>query len=295
MVTNTILHSLVIGNKVGPWICEFCDSQWPPLQERCGSCKNWKGGKRSSPATKDTKEKTVSNNKGKKRGRKSKSLTPVPGQDVNIPLVVGGALAVGDTTFSPLTVGLNANESSTGPSIGMNSYDDATIGDNTVAQETNDELIRMLDDDDANEVGDSVTSDAEDEGYDCVVSFKDVMKEVELEWLCFDANEIESGVEVDDNDAFVCEVKDNTSKFSLYGAPPGWLAPSAPDDWNPNVNINCGEPRFEDVDNHGGWSNYTFRPMFEPKGGTYICHAMPAGAVPVPINALTGKRESRWV
>ncbi len=26
MVTNTILHSLVIGNKVVPWICEFCDS-----------------------------------------------------------------------------------------------------------------------------------------------------------------------------------------------------------------------------------------------------------------------------
>jgi hypothetical protein len=133
MVTNTILHSLVIGNKVVPWICEFCDSQWPPLQKRCGSCKRWKGGKRSSSATKDTKEKTVSNDKGKKRGRKSKSLTPIPGQDVNIPLVVGGALVVGDTTFSPLTGGLNANESSTGPSIGMNSYDDATIGDNTVA------------------------------------------------------------------------------------------------------------------------------------------------------------------
>jgi hypothetical protein len=30
----------------------------------------------------------------------------------------------------------------------MNSYDDATIGDNTMAQETNDELIRMLNDDD---------------------------------------------------------------------------------------------------------------------------------------------------
>jgi hypothetical protein len=83
----------------------------------------------------------VSNNKGKKRGRKSKLLTLIPGQDVNIPLVVGGALVVGDTTFSPLTGGLNANESSTGPSIGMNSYDDATIRDNTVAQETNDELI----------------------------------------------------------------------------------------------------------------------------------------------------------
>jgi hypothetical protein len=83
----------------------------------------------------------VSNHKGKKRGRKSKSLTPIPDQDVNIPLVVSGALVVGDTLFSPLTGGLNANKSSTGPSICMNSYDDATIGDNTVAQETNDELI----------------------------------------------------------------------------------------------------------------------------------------------------------
>jgi hypothetical protein len=133
MVTNTILHSLVIGNKVVPWICEFCDSQWPPLQKRCGGCKRWKGGKRSLLANKDTKEKTVSNDKGKKRGRKSKSLTPIPGQDVNIPLVVGGALVVGDTTCSPLTRELNTNKSLTGPSIGMNSYDDATIGDNTVA------------------------------------------------------------------------------------------------------------------------------------------------------------------
>jgi hypothetical protein len=141
-----------------------------------------------------------------------------------------------------LTGGLNANKSSTGPSIGMNSYDDATIGDNTMARETNDELIRMLDDDNANEVGDGGTSDAEGEGYECVVSFKDGMKEVELEHLCFDANEIESGVEVDDNDAFVCEVKDNTSSSRLYGAPPGWSAPGAPDDWNPNVNINRGEP-----------------------------------------------------
>ncbi len=82
-------------------------------------------------------------------------------------------MIVGDTTFSPLTGGLNANKSSTGPSIGVNSYDDATIGDNTVAQETNDELIRMLNDDNANEVGDSGTSDAEGEGYECVVSFKD--------------------------------------------------------------------------------------------------------------------------
>jgi hypothetical protein len=39
----------------------------------------------------------------------------------------------------------------------VSSYDDATIGDNTVSQETNDELIRMLDDINANEHGDGGT------------------------------------------------------------------------------------------------------------------------------------------
>jgi hypothetical protein len=32
--------------------------------------------------------------------------------------------------------------------------------------------------------------------------------------------------------------------------------------------------------------------MFEPTGGKYICHAMPTGTVPVPINAVMGKREA---
>ncbi len=31
--------------------------------------------------------------------------------------------------------------------------------------------------------------------------------------------------------------------------------------------------------------------MFEPRGGKYMCHSMLAGAVPVPMNAKTGKRE----
>ncbi len=75
----------------------------------------------------------MSKEKGKKRGRKSKSLPPIPGQDLDIPLVVGGALVVGDTTLSPLTGGLNANESSLGQSTGTQSNYDATIGENTVA------------------------------------------------------------------------------------------------------------------------------------------------------------------
>jgi hypothetical protein len=84
---------------------------------------------------------------------------------------------------------------------------------------------------------------------------------------------------------------DESVQSRLYGAPPGWSALCAPDDWNLTVNRNKGEPLFQDVDNPGGWSSYSFRPMFEPRSGKYICHAMPAGAVPVPINAVTGKRE----
>jgi hypothetical protein len=187
--------------------------------------------------------------------------------------------------------GINANDSSIGPSIGMSFYDDATIGDNTMSRDTNDKLIRMLDDNDANECSDGGTSDAEGEGYKCVISFKDGMKEVELEHLCCEANEIESGVEVDDNDAFVCQVMDESVQSMLYRAPPVWSPPCGPDDWNPTINRKKGEPLFEAVDNPGCWSSYTFRPMFEPRGGKYICHAMPAGTVFVHINAVTGKRE----
>ncbi len=90
-------------------------------------------------------------------------------------------------------------------------------------------MIRILDDNDANEISDGGTSDAEGEEYKCVVSFKDVMKEVELEHLCCDANEIESGVEVDDNDRFVCEVKDESVQFMLYRALLGWSPPCGPE------------------------------------------------------------------
>jgi hypothetical protein len=43
---------------------------------------------------------------------------------------------------------------------------------------------------------------------------------VELECFFCDANEIESGVEVDDNDAIMCDTKNDISHSSLYRAPP---------------------------------------------------------------------------
>ncbi len=95
-----------------------------------------RGGKEGKELKKkDNQEPTVSKDKEKKRGRKCKMLPPPLAQEVDVPLVVGGV------SCSILT-GINANDSSVGPSIGMSSYeDDATIGDNTVARDTNDDLI----------------------------------------------------------------------------------------------------------------------------------------------------------
>jgi hypothetical protein len=120
-----------------------------------------KGGK-GAYLKKDSQEPTVSKDKEKKKGRTSKMLPPPPAQEVDVPLVVGGV------SCSPLT-GINTNDSSIGPSIGMSFYEDATTGDDTVARDTNDDLIRMLNDVDANEFGDGGTSNAE--GVDTNVCF----------------------------------------------------------------------------------------------------------------------------
>ncbi len=110
-------------------------------------------------------------------------------------------------------------------------------------------MIRVLNENDANEVGDGGTSDGEGKGYECIVSFQEGMKEADAKRLCFDTHEIEGGVDLDDLNAVMCEVKDLTSKSTLYGAPPGWSAPSPLHDWNPTFNVNRVEPLFEDVYN----------------------------------------------
>ncbi len=60
-------------------------------------------------------------------------------------------------------------------SIGVSSYDmnneNTSIGYDTAAHETNDELIKMLDESDASEVGNGGSSDAEVYGYECVLCF----------------------------------------------------------------------------------------------------------------------------
>ena len=65
----------------------------------------------------------------------------------------------------------------------------------------------------------------------------------------------------------------------------------APSDWSPKQPFyDRGEPDFEDVDNPGEWPSFCFRPKFKDHK-KYIRHALPTGAMPVPINEKTGKRE----
>ena len=68
---------------------------------------------------------------------------------------------------------------------------------------------------------------------------------------------------------------------------------SAPPDFKPKArNESKGEPFLLNIDNPGNWLEYTFRPEFakKDKGGSYTCHTLPSGAVPVPIK--DGKREA---
>ena len=72
-------------------------------------------------------------------------------------------------------------------------------------------------------------------------------------------------------------------QISPYGAPEGWF---------PSVQVKKGEIPFDEVDNPGNWSNYTYHPVFHSKNCHYLHHGMPSGATVVPINPTTGKYEA---
>ena len=81
----------------------------------------------------------------------------------------------------------------------------------------------------------------------------------------------------------------------VHGSPPGWVPPSAPNDWvRPPPKTTKKEPNvpFEEIDNPGNWSEYCFRPKFGGKAGTgdYVGHQLPTGVSPVPLT--NGKRSA---
>jgi hypothetical protein len=161
--------------------------------------------KMSKPTKKDTVTPKIS-----AAGREKKN-TPPPTTLLNVAACSSLSLE-GDDLFSPLTVtGTEMNDL-----FEESTYDweNASIGEDTVARESNDERIKLLQYEDENEVGDGGDSDGEGDGYECVTSFRVGMKEVERERLEYDAQEIEHDLEVDDDDACVC---DKTNVWGTQG------------------------------------------------------------------------------
>ena len=100
---------------------------------------------------------------------------------------------------------------------------------------------------------------------------------------------------LDDTENCTMSVSTNKTASPKYlkNTPKGWSVPSAPGGWTPATRKEeKGDPKFEDVDNPGQWSEFTFRPKFEGKcgSGAYGHHATPSGAKVVPLDLMTGKR-----
>lgn len=79
----------------------------------------------------------------------------------------------------------------------------------------------------------------------------------------------------------------------LWGAPPGWKIPGPPDEWKAKK-LGKGEPKFDEVDNPGGWSPHAFQAKFDAAGkkGKCKCHALPTGCTPLSADK-DGDREAK--
>ena len=132
---------------------------------------------------------------------------------------------------------------------------------------------------DYDEVGDG--GDSDEECDDAAVHLE-ASEEVQLERL--------GGVVISENEASVVEDNDHTAiLLTRETAEAGYRLPTTPADWKaPAPKVDKGEPAtFEQVDNPGNWTDFTFRPVFASKG-EYVHHALPTGATPVP--EVNGKR-----
>ena len=118
-------------------------------------------------------------------------------------------------------------------------------------------------------------------------------RDVEIDRLTSDFNDIETNV-LDDTKNCTMSVSTKNTVLPTYlnNAPKGWSVPIAPGGWTSATRKEAkGEPKFEDIDNPGQWSEFTLRPNFEGKhvSRAYGHHATPAGAKVVPFDPMTGR------
>ena len=135
----------------------------------------------------------------------------------------------------------------------------------------------------AGETGAGGDSDDEDDGFlECDEAMRDAIDE-------------EAGNAQEDEDAVADD--DRHSLVLKQGYAPEINIPSTPDDWVAAApKTTKGEPAsFIDVDNPGGWCNFSFRPEFDTKqAGTYKHPSQSTGVTPVPLNQEGHRKIGGW-
>ena len=132
------------------------------------------------------------------------------------------------------------------------------------------EKVEAMIQNDIAENGDGGDSDAGGDRYNNMEDFMEARRNVEIDRLTSDFNDIETNVlDNTKNCTMSVSAKNTALPTYLKNAPKGWYVQSAPGGWTPATRKEAkGEPKFEDVDNPGQWSEFTFRPNFEGKYGS---------------------------
>ncbi|KAL7528119.1 hypothetical protein ACHAXR_005384 [Thalassiosira sp. AJA248-18] len=188
---------------------------------------------------------------------------------------VGGAIAA----LSPLRPGVVGtspfNESVAGSTLTSTSSSSPRSSTTSNSAESEDH-IKAIAHLEYTERGDGGDSDEEGE-------------EVNEHFDALVASRLERGNGDQDNDI---DEDDQGEVFSaaprIEGAPDKWVPPQPPDDWMGYVPKYDAPATFAEIDNPGGWSDYTYRAKY--KAGKYVGCATPAGATVVPKNS-NGERE----
>ena len=157
---------------------------------------------------------------------------------------------------------------------------------NAVPKDYDEKHILLDAEEDENEQGDPDLCESDDDAIEAEnmeEAFEDAMKERMSSRLDDDSNE---NIVIEKRNMFELGDFDHpkTKKIKIHYVPKDWKTP-------PADKAKC-EPDFQDVDNPGGWSSYSYRPVFKKeKNGEkkYKHHCLPTGCIPVPKNK-DGKR-----
>ncbi len=278
------LPPFVVGPPQTHWISPKCKCELRITTKRCGNCKTWQGGKRggaktpkkqsksTSKAVPDAQNKTPKNKSSTAQGRASKKQKQTnASNEVVLDVIRTGANLADVSPFGESPNG-NLDDFSISMTNSITTIDDSLLQamgedeDSTVGRKNCHQRILQLQRDDDNDYGDGGTSDGDGMGFEDVDGFREEMLDATQDRFTNGEDDVKEGIlDTEENATQFFGTADRRGKqlSTLYGAPPGWMPPVPEEGWLPKkVDTNKGEVPFQEVDNPGGWSPYTFRPVF---------------------------------